>query len=339
MGRVSYRSLGRGGTHSGLAATVGRVLACLCAGFCVFLIYAAVDSRAGPVPRPLAAPKCWPARPRSSRAATSDDTSTDDAALTIVSITAGLDARYSKCMNGNRRSYAHRHGYTYCEFDAPLVAHRSFGFHKLVALRHLLLRVAPGARVWYMDADALIMNQSIAIDALLHGYTEDIVWTSEAEGAGKEDALRRMVGVTLGLPAGLVTETETKWAIQGGSFVMRNTPWALEIMDTVYRESGSMLLPRPPPSIVPWSMLSDRAQWIRWAYLHPQEARKHMTILPGRSFNSMGTDYAVGDFVRHAGGGGAFENQYFRNPFKTDNKYVQLLALCNALHSHQHEHV
>ena len=40
--------------------------------------------------------------------------------------------------SGNRRSYAHRHGYTYCEFDAPLVAHRSFGFHKLVALRHLL---------------------------------------------------------------------------------------------------------------------------------------------------------------------------------------------------------
>ena len=52
-------------------------------------------------------------------------------------------------------------------------------------------------------------------------------------------------------------------------------------MDTIYRESGSMLVPRPPPTLVPWSTLSDRAQWIRWAYLHRQEARKHMAILPG----------------------------------------------------------
>ena len=165
---------------------------------------------------------------------------------------------------------------------------------------------------------------------MLHGHDEDIVWTSERE-AGKEAALRDMVGVTLGMPEMLVKETEPKWAIQGGSFVMRNTPWALAIMDTIYRESGSMLVPRPPPTLVPWSTLSDRAQWIRWAYLHRQEARKHMAILPGRAFNSMGADYAVGDLVQHAGGGGAFENRYFRNPFKADTKYAQLLVQCGAV--------
>ena len=313
------------------------LIACLCAGLCVFLIVAAVDSRSGPVPPPLAAPKCW--HPRSSRQ--SNATSAEDTPLTIVSITAGLDAHYARCMNGNRRTYAHRHGYAYCEFDAPLVANRAFGFHKLVALRHLLLQAGLGARAWYLDADALIMNQSISIDAVLHSYTNtniyDIIWTSEQE-EGKENALRQMLAVMLGMPAKLVEETEQKWAIQGGSFVMRNTPWALATMDTIYRESGSMLVPRPPPTFMPWSTLSDRAQWIRWAYLHRHEARKHMTILPGRTFNSMGSDYAIGDFLLHAGGGGAFANRYFRNPFETDTKYVQLLARCEGL-MHKHQHV
>ena len=155
----------------------------------------------------------------------------------------------------------------------------------------------------------------------------------EQREAGKEAALREMVGVTLGMPETLVKETEPKWAIQGGSFVMRNTPWALETMDTIHRESGSMLTPRPPHTLVPWSTLSDRAQWIRWAYLHRSEARKHMAILPGRAFNSMGADYAVGDLVQHAGGGGAFENRYFRSPFKTDTKYAQLLVQCDHKHA------
>ena len=51
MGVVSYSSLG-GSAGGGIATTARKVLACLCAGFCVFLIVAAVDSRAGPVPPP-----------------------------------------------------------------------------------------------------------------------------------------------------------------------------------------------------------------------------------------------------------------------------------------------
>ena len=72
--------------------------------------------------------------------------------------------------------------------------------------------------------------------------------------------------------------------------------------------------------------LSDRAQWMRWAYHHPHEARKHMSLLPGRAFNSMGADYVAGDFVLHAGGGGAFGLNVFGK-----DKYVELLRRCEAL--------
>lgn len=288
------------------------------AGLCTFLLVVIIDSLGGPVPPPLSAPKCWNTRYH-----------TLGTPFTIVSITVGIDARYAACMNNNRRAYAHRHGYSYCEFDAPLVANRGFGFHKLVALRHLLRNAQTGVRMWYLDADALIVNQSIAISELLQGHDEDIVWTSEPE-ADKEINLHVMVETTLGMPATLVEETEPKWAIQGGSFVVRNTPWVLETMDTIYNEAGSMLVPRPPPALVPWASLSDRAQWVRWAYLHRDEARKHMAILPGRTFNSLASEYAVGDFVLHAGGGGAFANRYFRNPLKAANKYSSLLAKCNV---------
>ena len=108
-----------------------KLLGCVCAGLCVFLVVAAVDNRAGPVPHPLSAPKCW--HPRTRALHLSNDTNANDSPLTIVSITAGLDAKYSRCMNSNRRAYAQRHGYTYCEFDTSLVANRGYGFHKLVA--------------------------------------------------------------------------------------------------------------------------------------------------------------------------------------------------------------
>ena len=76
----------------------------------------------------------------------------------------------------------------------------------------------------------------------------------------------------------------------------------------------------------PQARLSDRAQWMRWAYHHPHEARKHMRLLPGRAFNSMGSDYAEGDLVLHAGGGGAFGLHVFGK-----DKYVELLRRCQAL--------
>ena len=51
-----------------------------------------------------------------------------------------------------------------------------------------------------------------------------------------------------------------------------------------------------------------------------------MRLLPGRAFNSMGSDYAEGDLVLHAGGGGAFGLHIFGK-----DKYVELLRRCQIL--------
>ena len=292
------------------------LLACLCSGFIVFLLAGAVDSRAGgPMPKPLVAPNCWQPPTRANPP------------LTLVSITTGLNPRYSACMRANRRAYARLHGYEYCDFDANVVAHRAFGFQKLVALHSVFSERAPGSLVWYLDADALVMNRSVAIDALLRDHTADIVWTSEPDGEAEEGGSRKEAELLkvmgkVGIEPDLAKEG-TQWTIQGGSFVMRNTQWAVSVLETIYREAGSTHVLRAPGD---WARLSDRAQWMRWAYLHPHEAEKHMALLPGRAFNSMGADYAVGDLVLHAGGGGAFGV----NIFGTD-KYVELLRRCEEL--------
>ena len=315
---MEFRNLCRIGNLGALQMLQLRVcLVCLCSGFLVFLLAGVVDSRAGgPMPKPLVAPSCWlPLAPSYPP-------------LTLVSITAGLDPHYSACVRANRRAYARLHGYEYCDFNASVVAHRAFGFQKLVVLHSVFSERAPGALAWYLDADALVMNMSVAIDALLRDHTADIVWTSEPDGEAedggsrKEAELLKVLG-KVGIDPDLAKKERTQWTIQGGSFVMRKTQWALGVLETIYREAGSTLVLRAPGD---WARLSDRAQWMRWAYLHPREAEKHMTLLPGRAFNSMGTDYAVGDLVLHAGGGGAFGV----NIFGTD-KYVELLRRCEEL--------
>ena len=134
--------------------------------------------------------------------------------------------------------------------------------------------------------------------------------------------LRKLLA-KLGIDDALAKKAGAPWTIQGGSFVMRNSAWSVAILETIFREAGSTLVLRAPWD---WARLSDRAQWMRWAYTHPHEARKHMRLLPGRTFNSMGSDYAEGDLVLHAGGGGAFGLHIFGK-----DKYVELLRRCQAL--------
>ena len=321
-------------SEAGVLACTSRKRRVLLASACclgctslLILLPGAVDNRPGPMPAPLATPTCWQPHTRANPP------------LTLVTITAGLDPRYSACLRANRHAYARLHGYEYCDFSASVAAHRAFGFQKLVALHHVFLGRKPGALAWYLDADALVMNHSIAIDALLVEHTTDIVWTSEPDEQAaaspfsnplnselkesrKEFELRKLLA-KLGIDDALAKKAGEPWTLQGGSFVMRNTAWSVAILETIFQEAGSTLVLRAPWD---WTRLSDRAQWMRWAYHHPHEARKHMSLLPGRAFNSMGADYAAGDFVLHAGGGGAFGLNVFGK-----DKYVELLRRCEAL--------
>ena len=138
------------------------LLASVCVGCTLIVLPGAVDSRPGPMPAPLVTPTCWQPHTRAH-----------EPPLTLVTITAGLDPSYSACLRANRQAYARRHGYEYCDFSANVAAHRAFGFQKLVALHHLFSERKPGGLAWYLDADALVMNQSIAIDALLAEHTTE----------------------------------------------------------------------------------------------------------------------------------------------------------------------
>ena len=138
------------------------LLASVCMGCTLILLPGAVDNLPGPMPAPLVAPTCWQPHARAH-----------EPPLTLVTITAGLDPRYSACLRANRQAYARLHGYEYCDFSANVAAHRAFGFQKLVALHHLFSERKPGGLAWYLDADALVMNQSIAIDALLAEHTAE----------------------------------------------------------------------------------------------------------------------------------------------------------------------
>lgn len=154
------------GSEAVLQACASRkrrvLLASVCMGCTLILIPGAVDNLPGPMPAPLVAPTCW-----------QPHTHAREPPLTLVTITAGLDPRYSACLRANRQAYARLHGYEYCDFSANVAAHRAFGFQKLVALHHLFSERKPGGLAWYLDADALVMNQSIAIDALLAEHTTE----------------------------------------------------------------------------------------------------------------------------------------------------------------------
>ena len=145
------------------------LLASVCMGCTLIVLPGAVDSRPGPMPASLVTPTCWQPHTRAH-----------EPPLTLVTITAGLDPSYSACLRANRQAYARRHGYEYCDFSANVAAHRAFGFQKLVALHHLFSQRKLGGLAWYLDADALVMNQSIAIDALLAIIRRNREWNEDA---------------------------------------------------------------------------------------------------------------------------------------------------------------
>ena len=74
------------------------------------------------------------------------------------------------------------------------------------------------------------MNHSIAIGELVRDYAQDLVFTSEPESK-RDHALRCMLVDTLKVKMSAIKGIED-FSIQGGSFVVRNTPWALATMNT-----------------------------------------------------------------------------------------------------------
>eukprot|EP00966_Prymnesium_polylepis_P333616 7389065-Prymnesium_polylepis.1 len=96
--------------------------------------------------------RCWPPSNPSG--------ANGRAALTIYTMAYNLSLSFMECLtHKNRLAYAQRHGYEYCLSDAPptnVVMNNAW--HKLVAVQGLLRQRPRRPAVFFMDADALLMN-------------------------------------------------------------------------------------------------------------------------------------------------------------------------------------
>ena len=261
-------------------------------------------------------PTCW----RPTRRL--QENTSPPAGLVLVSILSGLPDRATDCLRRNRRAYAERHGHEYCEYDANLLRFRSFGIQKVVALHHILSGRPDGTWGWWLDGDAVIMDRNVSLLGLLRRTTADIVHASEPESRAQFEFGQIFERLDGGRATLATTRTGANWTIQCGSYAVRNSRWARGVLHRVAAGFGHSIVPPFVQRDGMWQ-LSDRAQWIRWALRHPAEAKARMELWHSRVFDSMHPDYRDGDFIFHAGGGGAF------GPVKT-HKYTEIAEKCEA---------
>ena len=86
--------------------------------------------------------------------------------LTILTLAIGVDYRKSlmKALE-SKRSYATRHGYTYCEADEKYWDRtRPIAWSKVLFIINTLEKLPEGALVWQSDADVLITNPALKLE-------------------------------------------------------------------------------------------------------------------------------------------------------------------------------
>lgn len=94
---------------------------------------------------------------------------------------------YELGLRKNRRSYARKHNYEYCEFKMKLIG--IDGWDKLAAVNSLLRRRR--GKVLMMDTDSLIMNMDISLEEIekKHRHDKDVVFATDVyDPRGKVDA-------------------------------------------------------------------------------------------------------------------------------------------------------
>eukprot|EP00966_Prymnesium_polylepis_P302441 6987412-Prymnesium_polylepis.1 len=120
-------------------------------------------------PANMSSIKCWPAANASGLGGR--------APLTIFSMASNLPHEYVRCLtHRNRLVYARRFGYEYCHaFARPTAVVMNNAWHKLVALQGLLREVPRRPAVFFMDADALLMNMNVPATSFLARYPSKLL--------------------------------------------------------------------------------------------------------------------------------------------------------------------
>jgi len=171
-------------------------------------------------------------------------------------------------VDNNRDEYAARWGYEYVNANGLINASRPTAWSKLTAMVHHLPKYD-----WllYLDADALIMNPDIQIEAFLD-RRYDFIATNDGNG------------------------------FNSGSMLVQNTPWALWWLQQLWNQ-GHLVTGKNLP------FLYEQRAFHALLAADPSIEAKHVKYLPPCAFNSqlkkspfdLG-QFVPGDFVLHFAG-------------------------------------
>lgn len=172
----------------------------------------------------------------------------------------------------NKRQYANRHGYTFVSRSEEYTYQKAQIGRKVVWGKiDVLQKVLPHFEwVLWMDVDALIVDRNLDLAELINRIGTMV-------DAGKW----RTTSLIVSRPVG-------DEMLNAGVFLIRNTPWALTLLETVQANHGS------------WARNGWEQKALALAIAQPEFARNTVYLSPNdRLFGTLSSHYKDGDAMIH----------------------------------------
>jgi len=214
--------------------------------------------------------------------------------LTIITSFARVSPGLSACIKENRELYALMENVEACVYDSVLDDKLSFSWQKWMAIKSVFIAEAknggPRSAVWWLDADAFIMNPQPSILSMAAQHSDrDAIFPADYAECGSEGA-KTIPGSDL---------CEDFGQTNAGVFILRNSEWSRNLMDTMF-DHRTELAARSEHSED--SPDSDRATLEQWWKINLDSFNQHAVVVSLKLFDSMSEIYSDGDFVYHDAG-------------------------------------
>ncbi|CAO3648980.1 unnamed protein product [Cunninghamella blakesleeana] len=176
----------------------------------------------------------------------------------------------------NKRAYALKHGYSFVARSAEFAQEALRGERKTVWGKvDVIEKVLPKYEwIFWLDMDAVILDQTHSIETLL-----DEVKQRYPQGA---DTFDREVDLVIARP-------QNDPMINAGVFLMRNTPWSMQFLRDVQKQTSW------------YNKGSSYEQGAMWDVMRLPENKDKVFLLDrdDHTFNTFPKKYTPGDFVVH----------------------------------------
>jgi len=234
--------------------------------------------------------------------------------LTIITSFARVSPELADCITENRKLYALRENVEACVYNAVLDDELSFSWQKWMAIKSVFTAEAehggPRSAVWWLDADAFIMNpQSSILNMVAQHSDRDAIFPADYAVCGTQGATA-ISGSDL---------CEDFGQTNAGVFMLRNSEWSLKLMDTMFDERMTMAAESGESG----AENSDRATFEAWWKNNSDSFNQHGVIVSLKIFDSMSEIYSDGDFVYHDAGAPVVSKSG-----SVDDKWTRLESQC-----------